>query len=245
MIVVMKKKKLIFVIVVLIILAICLGTTLTVADTFSPQKEIVVVLDAGHGGRDNGVIGTESGIKEKELNLKITFLVKEYLEKGNVKVVLTRKNDNGLYGDANSNFKQIDMNIRKDIIRQAQPNVVVSIHANKFPDSSRRGAQAFYEEMSEESQKLAKALQASINTLNNQYVEREFTALKGNYFILKCSRYPSAIIETGFLSNSEDDKLLNDKEYQEKMAFQIYSGIMSYITESVEMTEPIIQNVKY
>lgn len=231
MIVVLKKKTLVILLIVILIASVIVGTSINYAHAFRPEKAFVVVLDAGHGGRDNGVTGIKSNVTEKEINLAITFLVKEYLEKANIKVVLTRKDDEGLYGNVKSNFKQAEMKKRKEIINKANPDVVVSIHCNKFPtDSARRGAQAFFEQMSPQSKDLAKSLQASLNILNKEYAEREFPALKGDYYILKCSEYVSAIVECGFLSNPEEDMLLQDQEYRIRIAYKIACGIIGYLS---------------
>jgi N-acetylmuramoyl-L-alanine amidase len=126
-------------------------------------------------------------------------------------------------------MKRKDMAKRKEIILSANPNLVVSIHCNKYPDKSRRGAQVFFEPRSDSSIALAKFLQSSVNILNKSYVNREFSSLKGNYYMLKCSPYPSAIVECGFLSNEEDDKLLTTSAYQDEMAESIYTGIYSFL----------------
>lgn len=233
MIFVAKKKTVLILLFVIVMMMVFIPLTINYSQAVSAQKEYTVVLDAGHGGRDNGVTGVKSEVTEKELNLVITFYVKEYLEKAGVDVVLTREDDNGLYGDVKSNFKRADMKKRKEIINQAKPEVVVSIHMNKFPaDAERRGAQAFFEQMSDNSRELATALQNSINTLNKEYAKREFDALSGEYYILKCSRYPSAIVECGFLSNPEEDELLQSKDYRKKLAYKIASGILGYLTHN-------------
>jgi N-acetylmuramoyl-L-alanine amidase len=121
------------------------------------------------------------------------------------------------------------MAARKKIILDSAPKLVVSIHCNKFPDSSRRGAQVFYEPLSEQGKALADSLQNNLNTLNAEYVQRSFTALKGDYYILNCSKYPSAIVECGFLSNPEDDALLNNEDYRNKLAYRIFCGILGYL----------------
>ncbi|MDD4315542.1 MAG: N-acetylmuramoyl-L-alanine amidase [Clostridia bacterium] len=231
MILVLKKKTVIICFIIILIAGLAAGTTAKIVKATHAQKDCVVVLDAGHGGRDNGVIGTKSGMKEKELNLIVTFLVKEELEKAGIKVVLTRKDDDALYGAALKNFKLEDMKKRKEIINATAPDAVVSIHMNRFPaDSSRRGAQTFFEEMSDKSKALAQAVQAGLNTLNKEYAQREFAALKGDYYILKCNKYPSAIVECGFMSNPEEDMLLQQEDYRKKIAYLIASGIMGYLS---------------
>lgn len=87
----------------------------------------------------------------------------------------------------------------------------------------------FYQPISERGKALAESLQSNLNTLNTEYAGRAFTILKGDYYILNCSEYPSAIVECGFLSNKEDDALLNTPEYQDKIAYRVFCGIMGYL----------------
>lgn len=235
MFLVLKKKTLLIISAIILILALTAGLTATLVcmGTGTEASAAVVVLDAGHGGVDSGAKGVNSGVTEKELNLVIAKKVKALLEKDGIGVVLTRENGDGLYGDETKNMKKADMARRKEIINNAKPAVVVSIHGNKFPDKSRRGAQAFFEEMSDGSKELSNMLQRSLNTLNKEHLDREFEALKGNYYILKCSPYPSAIVEYGFLSNPDDDALLQKEEYRDQIAFAVYSGIKAYLTKNV------------
>ena len=59
------------------------------------------------------------------------------------------------------------------------------------------------------------------------------SALKGDYYILNCTDYPSVIAECGFLSNPEEDALLNTQEYQKKVAYALYKGIVAFIAHNV------------
>lgn len=197
-----------------------------------PNTVATVVLDAGHGGRDVGVVGVNSSVSEAEINLLITQTLKSKLEDLNVKVVLTRKNANGLYDENATNFKRSDMEKRKKIILDTAPNLVVSIHCNRFPSSERRGAQVFFNNFSDEGKKLASLVQKNLNTINIDKINRGFSPLKGDYYILNCSKYPSCIVECGFLSNPDDDMLLNDENYRNMLADAILSGIMSYLSSS-------------
>ncbi len=192
-------------------------------------NKIKVVLDAGHGGIDGGVSGINTGIKESELNLAVTKRLENYLIDAGMSVVLTRNTDAGLYGIATQSFKQKDMQKRRDIIRKAKPNLVVSIHMNKYCLSTRRGAQVFYKENHQTSKLLADSIQNSFNQMKEAV--RECSALTGDYYILNCSDYPSVIAECGFLSNPEDEALLVTENYQDAIAYSIFKGIVNYLTE--------------
>ena len=87
----------------------------------------VVVIDAGHGGRDPGKVGVDGSL-EKDVNLSIAWKLKEYLEASDVMVVMTREDDNGLYSDSDSSKKAADMKDRCQIINQTAPALKASIH---------------------------------------------------------------------------------------------------------------------
>lgn len=233
-IIIMKKKTLFAIIAIILLAIVILGISVTYASKVasSPADARVVVIDAGHGGRDDGVTGI-MGTKESEFNLKMTFLLRDLLKEAGFKVVLTRENNDGLYGSVDKHRKRADMAERKKIIQKANPDIIISIHANKYPSSDRRGAQVFFDEYNKKGEVLAKNIQANVNLLNKEFINRDFVALKGDYFLLKCSNAPSVIMECGFLSNAEDEKLLADEKYCQRMAFCIYGGIISYFETQI------------
>ena len=110
-----------------------------------PKTTYTIVIDAGHGGRDDGCAGT-AGTKESEINLAISRTLKTYLETLSIRVVMTRSDGNGLYKSDATNYKQSDMANRIKIINDAKPDMVISIHQNSFSDKTQMGAQAFYQE---------------------------------------------------------------------------------------------------
>lgn len=228
MLIVVKKRLLAVIAAVLLLLGAGAGVT-AAAHALSPKPVFTVVLDAGHGGIDHGVIGVESRVSESEINLIITQKVKIALEEQGIRVVLTRKDANGLYDHSDRSFKQQDMRARKEIILAAEPQAMVSIHCNKFPFADRRGAQVFFDSRSEAGILLAKTVQTNLNLLNTREVEKTYAALKGEYYMLKCNPYPSVIVECGFLSNAKDDALLNTSAYQEEVASAICAGIVSFL----------------
>ena len=230
---VIKMRK--FFIILVLILTILTGTIcFTAINRTSSQatvKKYKIVLDAGHGGIDGGVVGKTTGVKESELNLSIVKKLEDYCVNAGFSVVLTRKTQAGLYGLATSNLKRKDMQARKEIILKERPDLVVSVHLNKFSLSSRRGAQVFYREDNEQSKILAQSIQNSFN--NMEEAPRQSSPLKGDYYLLNCSNYPSVIAECGFLSNPEDEKLLVTDDYQGKVAYAIFKGIVEYLSQNI------------
>lgn len=222
-----KKRVLIIAAAILLIgaiLGICCGVGATY-EAFN-QGEKVVVIDAGHGGIDAGVRGVATSSKESDINLAISRQLKSYFIAAGFKVVMTRTNNGGLYGSSSSGFKKRDMQKRKEIIEECNADMVISVHQNFCPIPSRRGGTVFFDKNSESGKDLANCIQSSLN--NMEECVSKNTALTGDYFMLKCTDSPSVIVECGFLSNSEDDKLLNDEDYQKKIAYAIFKGAVAY-----------------
>jgi len=229
----------------LIIISVLLITVLTFIFCFSALSKVTIgnadvgkvkiVLDAGHGGIDNGVSGVNTKVKESELNLIVTNKLKKYLENAGVEVVLTRSSEAGLYGMAVGNLKKKDMKKRQEIILESKPIAVISIHMNKFSSSKVRGAQVFYKSSDESGLMLANCIQKSFNSMEE--CVKEHSANSGDYFILNCSEYPSVICECGFLSNPSDEVLLIDDDYQNKIAYAMFKGIVEFLTETTSFNQ--------
>lgn len=208
---------------------LCFGVLSTKPIGEASASKIKIVLDAGHGGIDGGVSGVKTGVKESELNLKVVKKLQTYLMSAGITVVLTRSTDAGLYGVATSSLKKKDMLKRKEIIMESKPDMVVSIHMNKYSVSTRRGAQVFYKSCDDNGKMLAVSIQENFNQMSQ--ASRACSALSGDYYILNCSEYPSVIAECGFLSNPEDEALLITEEYQDSIAYAIFKGVVSYLSK--------------
>ena len=184
------------------------------------------MLDAGHGGIDPGVLGSGSGVKESDVNLKIVQKLQSLFADAGFGVVLTRKNQGGLYGLPTQGYKRRDMEKRREIIQKAQPNLVISVHQNNFlADRTRYGGQVFFREGDENSVAFAECIQFRLNSLSG----RDVSALKGDFFMLECTDAPSVLVECGFLSNAREEQLLITDEYQNKIAEAIFQGTIAYL----------------
>lgn len=181
-----------------------------------------IVLDAGHGGRDGGSVGV-NGTIEKEINLEYTMALKDKLIENGFNVELTRKNDDGLYSNFDKNKKQSDMNERYKIIKKANPNLVISVHMNSFKASSARGAITYYRSGDESGKACADLIQKSLYT---QCGAKYQNAKVGDYYMLNCSYYTAVLVECGFLSNPEEEKMLNSENYKNKIVDAIYNGVL-------------------
>ncbi len=198
--------------------------------TAAQSVRLTVVLDAGHGGIDGGVTGTVTGKKESDINLAITRILGRQFEEAGFTVIETRPTEAGLYGAATPGFKKRDMARRAEIIRAASPAVVISIHQNFFSGRDRRGGQVFYREDLPSSRTLACLIQTALNDM--PACARRSEPLAGDYFILNCSETPSVIVECGFLSNPDDEALLLDPAYREKLCAAVLSGTLSFLSMS-------------
>lgn len=192
-----------------------------------PYSGTIVVIDAGHGGADPGKVGA-NGTLEKDVNLELALLLKEALETEGITVVMTRYNDSGLYDENSSNKKMQDMRGRLAIIEESNADLVVSIHQNSFGDSSVRGPQVFYYETSTQGEAAATFIQ---NALNSQLEIARPRVQKGNdnYYLLTKTSKIMVIAECGFLSNPEEETLLNDKAYREQIVEALKCGICEYL----------------
>lgn len=218
------KKNACIIVFVLIMFLLTFAFSHIVAVSASGYNGITIVLDAGHGGRDGGSVGV-NGTIEKEINLRYTLALKEKLVSAGYRVELTRKTDDGLYLESAKNKKMSDLNARMEIIKRANPNLVISIHMNSFSSQSAHGASTYYRSGDESGQIVSDLIQHSLNT----YLGAPSTKGKvGDYYILNESYYTAVLIECGFLSNPEEERLLNTDEYLEKFVDAVYNGILLY-----------------
>lgn len=191
------------------------------------HNNITIAIDAGHGGFDPGKVGM-NGIREKDINLSIAFKLKLILEQNDIQVVMTREDDNGLYKTTDSDKKHVDMRNRVSIINSSKANFAVSIHQNSFPQESAKGAQVFYYFKSEQGKLIAETLQERIKlTLDDG--NKRLAKANDFYYMLKNTNIPLVIVECGFLTNRREAELLRNDEYQDKVAWAIYLGILDYL----------------
>ncbi len=216
------KKECQTICLVLFCLGICFFTAQRQSvPTMMPMISKNIVLDAGHGGWDPGKTGKQ-GENEQILNLAITQKLQQYLEQGGANVYLTRADENAL-----GQSKKEDMHQRKEITNTSQADILISIHQNAFPTSSPKGAQVFYHKQSTQGKELAQYIQDSLKQRTDPDNTRQPKA-NTDYYILRTTEIPAALVECGFLSNPQEEQKLNDTEYQDKVAWGIYCGILDY-----------------
>lgn len=231
-------KKIIFGIISLVIVIVSVIEVKTASEEvikIMPITNKTIIVDAGHGGIDPGSMTDDQSVKEKDVNLKITKKVKELLEASGAMVILTRNDDTSLYTEQvgktirqkyNENLKN-----RKKIIQESSADMFISIHLNKFQESKYYGAQTFYPAGKEDDKQLATYIQGELKRVVDKTNNRKIKSTNDIYLI-KDNEIPSTLIECGFLSNDKEAKLLNDEEYQDRIAWSIYVGIQKYFSET-------------
>lgn len=191
----------------------------------------VVVIDAGHGGLDGGAVGTTGNV-EKDINLSIALKLKKQLELNGVKCVLTRDTDTALNDKSAKTVKEIkksDLHYRMDLVNSIDNSILVSIHQNHYETEKSHGMQVFYSPNDELSPLLAQSIQDTTVELIQKENTRQIKKATSDLFLLYKAKSPSVLVECGFMSNQEENRLLQTDEYQEKLAFAISLGIVQYL----------------
>ncbi len=201
----------------------------TLETVSTPVSGKTVILDAGHGYPDLGA-SSDNGVSESEINLSIVLKIQSLLEQSGCNVILTRSDENGIYDLDKSTLKEkkvSDLKNRVKIGNESSADIFVSIHLNKIDQEKYWGWQTFFKQNNDESIKLATNIQNSLNDTIQKENGREPLKLS-NIYIMDNVEIPTSIVECGFLSNNEEEKLLQEDEYQNKLAWGIYMGINDY-----------------
>ena len=194
-----------------------------------PVSGKVVVVDAGHGVPDEGA-ESSNGTSEAETNLKIALKLQNLLESSGCTVILTRSDENAIYDIDSKTLRQkkiSDIRNRVKIGNESSADIFVSIHLNKIPQQQYDGWQTFYKEDSEDGRKLATIIQSNLNEAIQKENNRVAKSIQ-NIYIINHVEIPTTIVECGFLSNPEEEKKLLNDEYQNRLAWGIYNGIIDY-----------------
>lgn len=197
-----------------------------------PVSGKTIVIDAGHGKPDEGAESSR-GTTEAETNLKIALKLQNLLEQSGCSVILTRSDENAIYDIDAKTLRQkkiSDIHNRVKIGNESSADIFVSIHLNKIPQQQYDGWQTFYNANNANGQKLAVSIQNNLNDAIQRENNRVAKSIE-NIYIVKHVEIPTTIVECGFLSNPEEEKLLLEDEYQNKLAWGIYNGIIDYFYE--------------
>lgn len=185
-----------------------------------------LIIDAGHGGMDGGAVGT-NGTVEKDVNLKVAKYLKDIAEKNGKKVIMTREEDTSLHTTDSSKIrdqKRSDLENRRQFLQQNNTGIFVSIHMNQYDSKDVKGAQVFYAD-NDRSRNLANQIQASLINGLADGNKRVAKPAPSTLYIFKGCNSTAVVVECGFLSCPDEEKLLATEEYQKKLAQCIYDGI--------------------
>ena len=188
------------------------------------NRKYVVFIDPGHGGIDPGAIYKD--IYEKDINLSISFKLKEVLEEEGIVVYMTRMGDYDLAVTNAINRKRSDLSRRSNIINRSNSDLYVSIHLNDVASSVWYGAQVFYSDNDEKNEFLANLIQEELK--KNTKTKRKIK-MTNEMYLHNRIKIPGVLIEAGFLSNPNERYLLRQEKYQYKLVECIKRGILKYL----------------
>ena len=197
----------------------------------SAADDMTIILDAGHGGEDGGAVA--NGIIEKNINLSITKKLGALLKSAGFNVEYTRKSDTMLNAEGSTlrERKLSDMKNRLSMFNSSEKNIVISIHQNKFTQEAYSGTQVFYSPNNENSAKLSEAIRENIVALLQPDNKRETKKADRGIYLLYNADTPAILVECGFISNAQEAQKLKDNDYQNKIAFAVFSGLLEYYNE--------------
>jgi len=177
-------------------------------------KTITVVVDAGHGGADDGAISSD-GLKEKDIALSIAKKIKTLNTNEHIKISLSRDND-----------ENIPLNDRVEFAKSIGPDIFISIHVNADTKDQSANGFSVVIDRANRNELLASAL---INELKKSYkTEAKILARNGNILVLDKNPFPAALIECGYITDAGDEAFITNNANQEKIAKNILDAINIY-----------------
>lgn len=227
MVVNLKNKPFIICLVCIVGVAVLFISSKSIP-TFSGNKPYTVVVDAGHGAPDGGAVGA-NGTIEKDINLQIALKLQEILESRGIRVIMTRADDNSICDESAKTLHEMkvsDMKNRLEIINKSGADLFLSIHMNSFSKPSSVGLHVFYSRNHPEISETAGLIQDSISKITGAKIHA-VKAASDTLYLMKNPTPPAILVECGFISNPEEEKLLNDDNYQSKIAFSIANAVIA------------------
>lgn len=230
------KKIFVIILTFVFTFASCVGLNFIMQETVlinsnADHNRINLVIDAGHGGIDAGTIGVDN-TKEKGINLGIALRLYDFAVVSGISSFLVRDGDYLVYGE-NDDKSRSDLYNRMDYINSINNSTLISIHQNHFEDEREWGMQVWYSPNDDKS----KIIADNILNITKSNLQKDNTRLNkrsdNSYYLLYKAQVPSVMVECGFMSNNEENKKLQDDEYQKKLAYSIMLGFSKYLTEEL------------
>lgn len=196
-----------------------------------PEGECCVIIDPGHGGEDGGATSC-TGKPESAFNLEIALRLNDLLHFLGHDTKLLRSTDTSIYtkGETIAQKKISDLKERVRMVNETENALLISIHQNHFPDSRYSGAQVFYAE-TEGSEHLARQMQDALVKALNPNSRRKSKKSSGVY-VMEHIQHTGVLVECGFLSNPEEEKKLQDPEYQKKLCCVIAATVSGFLSNT-------------
>ena len=188
-----------------------------------PLQDTIIMVDPGHGGRDSGTYYGK--LYEKDINLEISKALEEELTKNGAIVYMTRTRDIDLSSIYDSAKKRGDLYRRLLKIKETKSDLYISIHINWYQNTSMKGAEVLYNSINENNEKLAKSIMKEFKTDLGSTRTIKTTDL----YMYRNTTTPGVLVECGYLSNSTERTLLQQENYQKKLAKSITNGIINYL----------------
>lgn len=188
-----------------------------------------MVIDAGHGGEDGGAVSV-SGAVESHINLAIALRLDALFGLYGVPTLLLRDSDTSLHDPDAQTLRQkkvSDLKNRAAAIQALRDPVVISIHQNTYVSSQYHGAQVFYAN-GDLSLPLAQITQMTLRQVLDPDNDREPTAIPESVYLMNHVTCRAILVECGFLSNPQEDQLLQSAQYQTKIAAALAGSYLKY-----------------
>lgn len=186
-----------------------------------------IVIDPGHGGIDVGA--SKGKVEESSVNLEISKKLRDYAADARFNVKMTRSKDISLdYLSKISGTRELkDLNARTEIINSSKAVMFVSIHVNSCPDSTLpSGSIVFYNDKLPGSKTLAGNIQSALNKVYTGSFKRDtHNSQTADFYVLRNSNIPGVLVETAYITNSQERTLLLTDSFQNKIAKAILTGI--------------------
>lgn len=217
--------------VILVVSIGAFGSKVSVSSDSISESKPLIIIDAGHGGEDGGT-QSSTGVLEKDINLSIALKLSHIMSSLGYETLLIRNEDTLIYSDncnSQREKKVSDIHNRMKVIEENPDSIFLSIHQNHYSQSKYSGAQVFYSPDNEKSMLIAESVQKSIVNLLQNENERKIKKSGKEIYLLYHAKSPAIMVECGFMSNPGEALLLNDEEYQKKMALAIVAGVCEYI----------------
>ena len=187
----------------------------------------VLVIDAGHGGKDGGALSSKKDVFEKNINLDILLKLKELLDKEDIKVYYTRMIDETIF-----------LRPRVNLANSVKSDFFISIHCNSSTSKGPSGTEIYYYDKESNGVKVK-----DLATISSEEMDKAISLKKrgivkmqdDDIFILKKAEVPAVIIEVGYMSNNNDLNYMNNNDNRKNIADGVYNSIMRAYEELMQV----------